>query len=82
VFQESEWIEDKINKSDKFWKAKEVLMSAVKWGLWKWFVAERYGGKVEQSSVIINNAIMEVCVFLGKMKEVDILLNIKQWLKL
>ena len=76
---EKEWSSDHVDSGDPLWKEKEVLMSIIKWSIWKQYLSQRYGNKLIPFASIANSVCIEQCLYLGKCKEIKCLMYIKQW---
>lgn len=54
-----EWIADRVNRSQVDWKAREFIMTSVKWGIWRSYASRTYGKINTPIKISINNALKE-----------------------
>ena len=75
---DADWDRDKVDGLQENRIAKEVVMTHVKWGIWKSYASKCYGNEEVHIKTAIDNSVKLACLYLVRKEEFVVLLNVRK----
>ena len=73
-----DWNRDKVDSLQDNVVAKEIVMTHVKWGIWKSYASKCYGDEEVPIKAAVDNSVKLACLYLVRKEEFAILMDIKK----
>ena len=73
-----DWNRDKVDSLQDNMVAKEIVITHVKWGIWKSYASKCYGEEEVPIKAAVDNSVKLACLYLVCKEEFVVLMNIKK----